>query len=493
MKNKIKILIAEHDAVDLELMHHELKLGGIDYISETVDNEKVYTMALQIFIPDIILCDYNFPSFDGPAAFKIRQRLAPDTPFIFVSGTIGEEKSIELIKNGVTDYALKDKLFTLCPKVIRALKEANELQQKKKTEQELVQSESRLARAQQIAHLGSWELNFATNIVRWSDEACNIYGLAPGQNLQSFETAVSFIHPEDADIELYKVAASRNSLSDFSSNYRIVRSNGSVRHIYSESKLEFDLNGKPTGLHGIMQDVTEKDLLEQEMAEVRRAKQSEITAAVMTAQETQRAAIGGELHENLNQILGAAKLYIDMAKTDETNRKMFLDKSSEYIVTVIEEIRKISKTLSSPGKELGLFNSINILLDDIISVPPVKILFFENDVKEMYLNEKLQLTIFRIVQEQVNNILKHAKATQATISLSRQENEVALFISDNGKGTDILNNNDGVGIKNIMSRADLHNGKVTVVSKPGDGYKLKVVLSMDCNIDKIRLQKVMPV
>lgn len=352
MKNKIKILIAEHDAVDLELMHHELKLGGIDYISETVDNEKVYTMALQIFIPDIILCDYNFPYFDGPAAFKIRQRLAPDTPFIFVSGTIGEEKSIELIKNGVTDYVLKDKLFTLCPKVIRALKEANELQQKKKTEQELVRSESRLARAQQIAHMGSWELNFATNIVRWSDEACNIYGLAPGQNLQSFETAVSFIHPEDADIELYKVGSFRNSLSDFSSNYRIVRSNGSVRHIYSESKLEFDLNGKPTGLHGIMQDVTEKDLLDREMAEVRRAKQSEITAAVMTAQETQRAAIGGELHENLNQILGAAKLYIDMAKTDETNRKMFLDKSSEYIVTVIEEIRKISKTLSSPGKSL---------------------------------------------------------------------------------------------------------------------------------------------
>lgn len=109
----------------------------------------------------------------------------------------------------------------------------------------------------------------------------------------------------------------------------------------------------------------------------------------------------------------------------------------------------------------------------------------------MYLNEKLQLTIFRIVQEQVNNILKHAKATRATISLSRQENEVVLLISDIGKGTDILDSNDGVGIKNIMSRADLHNGKVTVVSKPGDGYKLRVVLSMDSNIDKIQLQKVM--
>jgi signal transduction histidine kinase len=136
MSTKIKILIAEHDAVDLELLHNELKKSGINYIFQTVQNEIDYSNALKHFVPDIILADYTFPSFDGPTAFGIKERLAPDTPFIFVSGTIGEEKSIELIKNGVTDYALKDRMFTLTPKITRALKEAKVIQQKKITEQQ---------------------------------------------------------------------------------------------------------------------------------------------------------------------------------------------------------------------------------------------------------------------------------------------------------------------------------------------------------------------
>ena len=131
MSKKTKILIAEHDSVDLELLENELNNSGMSYVSEIVKNATDYSNALKNFVPDIILADYTFPSFDGPTAFNIKNELAPDTPFIFVSGTIGEEKSIELIKNGVTDYALKDRMFTLNPKIKRALKEAEIIQQKK--------------------------------------------------------------------------------------------------------------------------------------------------------------------------------------------------------------------------------------------------------------------------------------------------------------------------------------------------------------------------
>jgi PAS domain S-box-containing protein len=131
---KVKILIVEDNPVDIELMHYELKKGGIDFVSATVQGEEEYRDALKDFIPDIILSDYALPVFDGPTAFKIKEELAPDTPFIFVSGYIGDEKSIEYIKNGVTDYALKDKLFTLAIKVKRALKEAKQKQQKDKIE-----------------------------------------------------------------------------------------------------------------------------------------------------------------------------------------------------------------------------------------------------------------------------------------------------------------------------------------------------------------------
>jgi two-component system, NarL family, sensor histidine kinase UhpB len=493
MKTKTKILIVEHDPVDLELLHLELKKGLVNYVSEVVQTEKDYGSALKKFIPDIILSDYTLPSFSGLIAFKIREDIAPDTPFIFVSGTIGEEKSIELIKNGVTDYALKDKLYTLSPKLIRALKESAEKQEKIKAEQERIQSERRLARAQQLARMGSWELDFATNHIHWSDETCSIYGFPPDQNLHTLENWLSFTHPEDLDFVMQKIKEALESLHNFSISYRIGQKDGLIRHIYSECKIEFNTKGMPTGLYGITHDVTERVLLENKLVSERLTRQKEITNAVLTAQENERAMIGKELHDNLNQILAVAKLYIQMARTYEKDREMYLGKSCGFIEDVIGEIRKISKTLVIPGTHIiGLFDNIKNLVQDLTMIHPIIIEFHKEGINIEDIDEKLQLTIFRIVQEQVNNILKHANAANASINLSRKDDDVVLLITDNGEGNDMLKEMNGVGIINIKSRADLYDGKVTIITKPGKGYELKVVLPLYELINKPGLLMVMP-
>ena len=156
MSKKIKILIAEHDQADLDLMQSELKLGGIDFISEIVQCEADFINALFNFEPDIILSDYTFPSFDGQRAFSLVKKISPDIPFIVVTGTIGEEKSVELIKNGVTDYVLKDKLFTLNFKVERALLETAERKLKTKADLELLQSEKKYRQVVETAQEGIW-------------------------------------------------------------------------------------------------------------------------------------------------------------------------------------------------------------------------------------------------------------------------------------------------------------------------------------------------
>jgi PAS domain S-box-containing protein len=265
MNPKIRILIAEHDPVDLELLHYELQAGKIIYESEVVQNEQDYINALKNFIPDIILADYTFPSFDGCGAFKIKEKIAPGIPFIIVSGTIGEEKSVELIKTGVTDCVLKDKLFTLITKVERALKEAKERKEKKTAERELAHSESLLAKAQQLAQIGSWELNFTDNTFRPSIEGCRILGLSCGQNSLSSREGLALIHPEDINYVLRTIKESKDSLKDTSYQLRIILKNGNTRHIYSESKFEFDSNGNANGLYGTMQDVTEKVKAEEQL------------------------------------------------------------------------------------------------------------------------------------------------------------------------------------------------------------------------------------
>jgi len=124
MVMKPKILIVEHDSANTELIHNELKKSKINYTSEIVQTKKEYVKALHNFKPDVILSNYTFPAFDGPAAFKIKKKLSPQTPFIFVSESIGEEIAVELIKKGVSDFVLKESLSTLTNKLKLAIKNA---------------------------------------------------------------------------------------------------------------------------------------------------------------------------------------------------------------------------------------------------------------------------------------------------------------------------------------------------------------------------------
>ena len=126
MIDKIKILILEDDTNDVELLKRELNQSALIFIAEVVHTLETFESALNEFIPDIILSDYALPSFDGLTAFHIKLQKYPYIPFIIISGTIGEENAVELIKMGITDYVLKDKIFSVIPKIVRALKETDE-------------------------------------------------------------------------------------------------------------------------------------------------------------------------------------------------------------------------------------------------------------------------------------------------------------------------------------------------------------------------------
>jgi DNA-binding NtrC family response regulator len=137
MINICKILILEDNQSDIDLLRRELNRNGLYFTSEVVQTRESFENALDNYNPDIILSDYTLPAFDGISAFNIKQIKTPEIPFIIVSGSIGEERSVELIKEGVTDYALKDKLFSLPFKICRALKDAEEKKEKKIIDGEL--------------------------------------------------------------------------------------------------------------------------------------------------------------------------------------------------------------------------------------------------------------------------------------------------------------------------------------------------------------------
>jgi two-component system sensor histidine kinase UhpB len=225
-------------------------------------------------------------------------------------------------------------------------------------------------------------------------------------------------------------------------------------------------------------DVTERILLEAELAEQRLSRQKQITEAVILAQEKERTEIGKELHDNVNQILGASNLYINTAMTDDEMRQELLERSTELVSSAINEIRKISKSLITPGlREIGLIESIEDVIDDMKMAKEDLVINLDlQNISEEQIEDRRKLTLFRIVQEQLNNIVKHAHATRVLIRLSVESASIVLTVVDNGVGFDVHRHRKGVGITNVISRAELFNGKVEIQSMPGEGCVLSVSL-----------------
>lgn len=326
-----------------------------------------------------------------------------------------------------------------------------------------------------------WEWDLQAREIFWIDGGHKrVFGY-PVENAlipQSFWEQC--IHPGDKVRVLTRLKLYMTNISSsvWEEEYRFRSADGSYRFVRDRARILYDENNKASGMIGATQDITEKVLLEKKLASERLTKQREITDAVLTAQENEREIIGTALNENLNQLLAVIKWNVQIAKTDNEKRERCLQNSSKYLDEVIEEMKKMYKTLVIPNiNVIGLFDNINNLITELNRSHPVKFDFIhENIDEEEDLDQNLQIDIFRIVQEQLNNIIKHAGATRATIHLTREANEIILAVSDNGKGHKKSKDASGVGIINITSRTELYGGRISIASKPGKGYELKVVI-----------------
>ena len=203
-----------------------------------------------------------------------------------------------------------------------------------------------------------------------------------------------------------------------------------------------------------------------------------VAEAVVDAQEKERADIALELHDNVNQILSTVRLYLDLAIINEKDRVPLLQRSSKGLANAVNEISKLSHSLvPSSVTDLGLVASIDDMINNLQHMQRMKAEFHHAGNVEV-MSEKHKLVLFRIIQEQVTNVLKHADASALTIDLVSEPASISLTISDDGKGADpgSLKFKKGVGLYNIANRAELFNGKLSIITAPGEGFRLNVLI-----------------
>jgi two-component system sensor histidine kinase UhpB len=331
-----------------------------------------------------------------------------------------------------------------------------------------------------------WEWDLTSKKILWIDGGHKrVFGYPIENKFVSLAFWKSCIHPDDRTrviSTLNKTVAAADSKT-WEDEYRFKNVDGSYLYVHDRAHILYDVHNNASRMIGATQDITEKVLLKNKLDAERNDRQKEMTEAILTAQENERAEIGRELHDNLGQILAVSKMYLQLAVHSEYKRQENINKTMEHIMNVMTELRRIAYTLVIPPTHIvGLFGNIRNLVTDLSVIHPLKIAFSVQDITETSLSRKLQVTIFRIVQEQVNNILRHSGAETANIKLSMKDGNVVLLISDNGSGCDTKKRSNGVGLINIISRAEINYGSVTIRSKEGKGYLLKVNLPLITNI-----------
>jgi signal transduction histidine kinase len=262
----LRLLQVEDSETDAALIIRVLERAGYDVRAERVENAEDMGAALDREGWDVIISDYRLPSFDAPGALRTLQETELDIPFIVVSGIIGEDLAVAVMKSGANDYMMKDSLVRLAPAVEREIRDAALRRERKQAEQDLRESEERMALAIEATQIGTFDLNPQTGKVICSEFLKRQLGVAPGVE-PTFDTFLAGLHDDDKERAQNTVRDVLRTGSDgrYSDEFRVIGIEDRIeRRISASGRVFFDAQGQPVRFVGVTLDVTERKRLEEE-------------------------------------------------------------------------------------------------------------------------------------------------------------------------------------------------------------------------------------
>ena len=321
-----------------------------------------------------------------------------------------------------------------------------------------------------------WDMDATSEMIYRSDNFNAFSGYNREEVMPTLKWFLSKIHPLDKKrIKRNVDYCLANNIVYWENEYRFQIADGSYRHLLDKAYAIYE-QGKLSRVIGAMQDMTERKKLEAQLLNEQVQQQKMVNQAIIHAQEKERNRISGELHDNVNQLLMSAKLHICVAKTKAGVETELLEKANQYLLMAVEEIRGLSKRLStSVMTSTGLLKSISEIGSTMMLLKNIHLHTYISDEVVAKMSGNQQMMVYRIIQEQSNNILKYAETQEAIISLKIVDANFELIISDNGQGFDKkLQKTNGIGFINIFNRVDSHNGKVEIITSPGHGCTLLI-------------------
>lgn len=293
MDDSISILHLEDSPADALLVERALAKGEISAKCHRVADRKALEEALGAVDWHLVLSDYNIPGLSFEGALEIIRRHRPDVPLIVVSGCLGEERAVSLLKQGVTDFVLKDSLGRLAPSIRRSLREAEENRARAAAERKLRESELRLRMTLEAAELVGWDWTLASGDFQETGPVGLVYGHSADYRHREFDAFIADIHPEDRNRvrqELETTAQDRSTPS-ISLEFRITDGLGDLRWLEAVCNVLGDDTNTPQHVLGIVRDITSKKRIDdslREQLELRNSLMEAIPSAICYKDELGR-------------------------------------------------------------------------------------------------------------------------------------------------------------------------------------------------------------
>jgi two-component system sensor histidine kinase UhpB len=328
-----------------------------------------------------------------------------------------------------------------------------------------------------------WEWDLKTDELKRNGAFHKTFGHLPGSMINTPEWAGKNIHPED---EKRVLGIIRNciekKLEHWQAEYRYRSADDTYRLVYDRAFVLFDNSGNPLRMYGAMTDLTEKQKLKEELAEQQLKLQKQLLEVNIQAHEEEKSELGKELHDNISQMLATIKMYLGLARAGRLIHNFdLIGKSYDIVDETIGELRNLSHSLVPPSLgEIGLEEALEELVNisNLLKKDTVK-LIVDKKIRNLVFDKKIELMIYRIVQEQLNNINKYAQAKTVLISIKKVRAELHLTITDDGIGFDVTKKGKGIGLRNMANRVEYYSGTINIISAPGKGCTIKVSIPID--------------
>jgi signal transduction histidine kinase/CheY-like chemotaxis protein len=503
----LRILYLEDEPKDAELVQATLEAANVVCSVTRVESRPEFVGLLERGGFDLILADHTLPSFDGISALKLAREVRPELPFIFVSGTLGEEVGIEALKLGATDYLFKNRLARILPSVQRALREAEESTARKRAEEALRRNEAYLAEAQRLSHTGSFGWDVAREDIYWSEETFRIFE-CDSSTKPTLELVLQRTHPEDKVLVGRLIDSAVQERKEFGFEHRLLMADGSVKYIRVVGHPSLNNESGNLEFVGAVTDITERKQAEEAL---RRSEQS-IREVQADLAHVNRVTTMGELTTSLahevNQPIAATVTdantclrWLDRDQPDLKEARAAASRIVRDATRAAEIIKRVRQLFKKGGPERELVD-VNEIAQEILFLLRSEAMQYSISVRTELAADlprvigdrvHLQQVLMNLIMNSIDAMKDVDGARELCIKSQRTETgQLLVSVTDTGVGLPpqhadqifdafFTTKPDGTGMGLRISRSvvESHGGRLWAADNPPRGASFCFTLPTD--------------